>query len=141
MWFDPLQGMKVHPHYNLVEINHKKKYMKYEPFVLAQQAGQVYFTAYPSKKNDKRDWWAVCKVKERGAIDGPPQTYQEEVIEMPSQIATIVDEPNSLVHPDGEFINLEDVEVDDGDGDAEDDENDEIDYETDASDEDDVEPE
>ena len=37
-WFDPVKGMNVHMKFNLVEINHKKMYKKYKPFVLAQQA-------------------------------------------------------------------------------------------------------
>ena len=56
MWFDPVKGMNVHTKFNLVEINHKKKYMKYEPFVLAQQAIQVYYASYPSFKRGKTDW-------------------------------------------------------------------------------------
>ncbi|GAB2284036.1 hypothetical protein Dimus_039639 [Dionaea muscipula] len=78
-WFDPLRGVNVDKHYNMVEINHTKKYRKYESFVMAEQAGQVYFTSYPRKNNSKANWLAVCKVKERGSIDGPPQTYQKEV--------------------------------------------------------------
>ena len=68
-WFDPVKGMKVHTKFNLVEINHKKRYMKYEPFVLAQQASQVYYASYPSLKRDKADWWAVCKTKARRKIE------------------------------------------------------------------------
>ena len=63
MWFDPVKGMKVHTKFNLVEINYKKRYMKYESFVLAQQAIQVCYASYPSLKRDKTDWWAVCKIK------------------------------------------------------------------------------
>jgi len=39
-WFDPTPnvGMKVHPKYNLVDINQRRRYTKYEPFVLAMQA-------------------------------------------------------------------------------------------------------
>ena len=56
MWFDPIKGMDVHKKFNLVEINHKKMCMKYEPFMLAQQAIQVYYASYPSLKRDKADW-------------------------------------------------------------------------------------
>ncbi|GAB2275411.1 hypothetical protein Dimus_039130 [Dionaea muscipula] len=102
-WFDPLQGTRVYPQYNLVEINHKKKYRKYEPFVLAQQAQQVYFTTYPNKKNDKRDWWVVCKVKGRGLIDAPQETYQEEVTEVPPQTDIVGTASNALINDDEEF--------------------------------------
>ena len=42
--------------------------MKYEHFVLVQQAMQVYYASYPSLKRDKTDWWAVCKIKARRKI-------------------------------------------------------------------------
>ncbi|XP_039126954.1 uncharacterized protein LOC120263115 [Dioscorea cayenensis subsp. rotundata] len=34
-WFDPINGTKVHPIYKLVDINRKRIYPKYDPFVLA----------------------------------------------------------------------------------------------------------
>nr|GMC46804.1 uncharacterized protein LOC109149905 [Ipomoea batatas] len=40
-WFDPTSvGMKVHSKYKLVEVNHKRRFNRYEPFVLAMQAAQ-----------------------------------------------------------------------------------------------------
>ncbi|KAL0301752.1 UNVERIFIED_CONTAM: hypothetical protein Sradi_6452000 [Sesamum radiatum] len=46
-WFkhrvDPMRGMKVHPRYHLVDVNFKKVYHKNKPFILAQQAVQVYY--------------------------------------------------------------------------------------------------
>ncbi|GKE19803.1 hypothetical protein Tco_1431315, partial [Tanacetum coccineum] len=49
-WFDPTPnvGMKVHKGYNLVDVNHKRIFNKYEPFILASQSSQVYYTSYPS---------------------------------------------------------------------------------------------
>ncbi|KAK4406442.1 hypothetical protein Sango_0650700 [Sesamum angolense] len=46
-WVDPVRGMKVHPSYHVIDVNFKKLYQKNEPFILAQQAIQVYFTEYP----------------------------------------------------------------------------------------------
>ncbi|KAL3643719.1 hypothetical protein CASFOL_014534 [Castilleja foliolosa] len=41
-WFDTTQlGTKIHPQYKLVDINHKRRYKKYEPFVIAEQATQL----------------------------------------------------------------------------------------------------
>jgi hypothetical protein len=68
-WFDPTRGTRVHPKYKLVEIDQKKKYKKYDPFILAQQAIQVYYTKIPSLKRDKVDWRAVCKTKARRKIE------------------------------------------------------------------------
>ncbi|XP_042465617.1 uncharacterized protein LOC122048075 [Zingiber officinale] len=81
-WFDPIRGMKVHPCYNLVEINHKRLYKRYEPFVLAQQAIQVFYASYPSLKRDKMDWWAVCKTKARKKIEEHWEdiAYQQEEV-------------------------------------------------------------
>ena len=55
-WFDPTPntGTKVHRQYRIVDINNKRRYSKYEPFVLASQATQV---VYPSKHRDKNNWW------------------------------------------------------------------------------------
>ncbi|KAL0315015.1 UNVERIFIED_CONTAM: hypothetical protein Scaly_2897200 [Sesamum calycinum] len=64
-WVDPTRGMKVHPHYHLVDVNFKRVYQKDEPFVLARQVVQVYYTEYPSMKRDKIDWMTVCKTKAR----------------------------------------------------------------------------
>ena len=47
-WFDsPPRGTHVHPTYNLVDVNFKRKYPNYDPFVLAQQVTQVYYCPFP----------------------------------------------------------------------------------------------
>ncbi|KAL0430751.1 UNVERIFIED_CONTAM: hypothetical protein Sradi_0701100 [Sesamum radiatum] len=69
LWVNPVQGMKVHPRYYLIDVNFKKLYQKDDPFILAQQVVQVYFTEYPSMKRDKADWMAVCKTKARRVVD------------------------------------------------------------------------
>ncbi|OMO60135.1 hypothetical protein COLO4_33931 [Corchorus olitorius] len=74
-WFDLINGMKVHPLYKLVDVNRKKFYRKYNPFILAQQAIQVYYCHYPSMKKDKVDWMAVCETKSRRVIDS---AFKEE---------------------------------------------------------------
>ncbi|KAK4390386.1 hypothetical protein Sango_2101900 [Sesamum angolense] len=68
-WVDPVRGMKVHLPYHFVDINFNKVYQKNEPFILTQQAEQIYYTEYPSMKRDKVDWMAVCKAKARRVID------------------------------------------------------------------------
>jgi len=63
-WFDPVNGVKVDNVYGLVDINHKSKLQTNEPFVLAGQAQQVYYTKYPqSGSKNTSDWWAACKVR------------------------------------------------------------------------------
>jgi len=53
---DSTHGTNIHKQYKLVEINHTRKYPKYDPFILASQVQQVYFTPYPSTKRDKNAW-------------------------------------------------------------------------------------
>lgn len=58
-------GVKIHKHYNLVDINHKWRLNTCEPFILASDAEQVIYILYPSLKRDKFDWlwyekWSLC---------------------------------------------------------------------------------
>jgi hypothetical protein len=82
-WFDltPNRGTRIHHQYKLVDVNNKRSYPKFDPFVLAHQAQQVYFATYPGTKKSKSDWMAVCKIKTRHVIDVPivDRAYQEEV--------------------------------------------------------------
>ncbi|XP_057246684.1 uncharacterized protein LOC130589441 [Beta vulgaris subsp. vulgaris] len=52
-WMDSDKGMNIHEQYKLVEVNHTKKYPKYDPFVLSYQVSQVYYAPYPSLRRDK----------------------------------------------------------------------------------------
>ena len=51
--------MKTHKDYNLVDINHKRRFNMDEPFILAAQVTQIYYASYPSMKADKVNWWVV----------------------------------------------------------------------------------
>ncbi|XP_029128809.1 uncharacterized protein LOC109806321 [Cajanus cajan] len=62
-WFDP-NGVTIDERYGLVDIKHKSKLQSDEPFVLAEQAQQVYYTRYPQSGGRSSDeWWAACKVR------------------------------------------------------------------------------
>ncbi|KAK4394509.1 hypothetical protein Sango_1605200 [Sesamum angolense] len=85
---DLVRGLKVHPRYHLVDVHVKKLYQKDDPFILAQQAIQVYFMEYPSMKRDKADWMVVCKIKAGRVVDDSKWTkiaaYKpEEVLPVP----------------------------------------------------------
>ncbi|OMO99515.1 Transposon, En/Spm-like protein [Corchorus capsularis] len=70
-WFDPtVKGMKIDKKYGIVNLNRKRMYKKYDPFVLAQQVIQVYYCDYPSLKRDKADWMVAFKIKGRMTIEG-----------------------------------------------------------------------
>ena len=118
-WFDPTLniGTRVHPKYNIVEVNHRCRFNKYEPFVLAQQATYVYYCPYPSLRRDRADWWVVNKIKARavveipqssGIIHPPPkaQPFQEDDMQF-HVIVVASNEPMSLVDPNGAVIQID----------------------------------
>ena len=110
-WFSnvPDSEINVHKDYNLIEIKHTSHYHKYDPFVLAKQALQVYYAPYPSLKRDKADWSAVFKTKARFTFDGKnipdEQAYQADLEQNNEIIITddhtdfgpLIDESNVLV--------------------------------------------
>ncbi|KAJ9547248.1 hypothetical protein OSB04_019791 [Centaurea solstitialis] len=65
-WFDTVDGVRVAAKHNLVDIKYKSRLRTDDPFVLASQAIQVYYSPYPSNTNYLKDWWAVVKTKPRG---------------------------------------------------------------------------
>ena len=68
-WFDPShRGTKVDHQHNIIEVKHTRKYRSYDPFIIAQNAKQVYYTSYPLRR-DKADWWVVIKSKHVGRIE------------------------------------------------------------------------
>ena len=67
-------GWRLHNQYGLTKVNIKRRFSKYKPFILAQQAQQVYYAKYlrkkiKSQKKEKVDWLAICKIKAKGMID------------------------------------------------------------------------
>ncbi|KAK6786438.1 hypothetical protein RDI58_014963 [Solanum bulbocastanum] len=60
-WFDPShRGTKMDHQHNIIELKHTRKYRSYDPFIIAQNAKQVYYASYPLHR-DKVDWWVVIK--------------------------------------------------------------------------------
>ena len=49
--------------HKLIKIKHGSKAYVNDPFVLAQKVTQVYYTPFPSRKRERKDWWAICKIK------------------------------------------------------------------------------
>ena len=122
-WFDPTinSGMKVHKQYPLVDVNLKRRLNKYEPFILAMQAAQVYYFSYPSLKRDKSDWLAVCKVKARlmvdvphtveKIVDGNSAFQEDEPFNLQQTEASItIDESGPLNDVNGDLVQLVDDE-------------------------------
>ncbi|XP_074557058.1 uncharacterized protein LOC141813050 [Curcuma longa] len=120
-WFDPVRGMNVHPRYHLVEINHKRLYKRYEPFVLAQQAIQVFYASYPSLKRDKIDWWAVCKTKARSKIEERWQENAYQQDEVVNTFETLEYHIPTLRDPSGVVIPIQTSEIHQHDDDEDED--------------------
>ncbi|PKU66111.1 hypothetical protein MA16_Dca026356 [Dendrobium catenatum] len=82
-WFDPVpnKGMKVHPIYGITKVKRARRYAKFDPFIIASRATQVYYANYPSEIRGKQDWLVVMKTKPRGVIEkitSIPSAHQEE---------------------------------------------------------------
>nr|GMD01600.1 TdcA1-ORF2 protein [Ipomoea batatas] len=84
-WFDPKPniGTRVLPEYSIVEVRQNRRYQKYDPFIIAQNASQVYYLPYPRGAKDKSNWSAVINVRSRGTFDDQYKlntAFQQEVI-------------------------------------------------------------
>jgi hypothetical protein len=72
-WYDTTdRGIRVDPHYGLVEINSKARLRNVnDVFVFAKQWQQVYYTHTPSFRKDRSrvDWLSILKTKLRGRVE------------------------------------------------------------------------
>ncbi|CAH1412938.1 unnamed protein product [Lactuca virosa] len=53
----------------LIDVKTNSRLQTDDPFCLASQAEQVFYTAYPSMANETKDKWAVIKTKPRGVFE------------------------------------------------------------------------
>jgi hypothetical protein len=122
-WYDTTNsGIKVDPHYGLVEINLKAKLRNVNNvFVFAKQCQQVYYTYTPSfRKNRSRvDWLSVLKTKPRGRVEvvqdeNEDTNVRDEVFQVselvePYRVAPLIDlEENSNFHVfDDTLVNVD----------------------------------
>ena len=60
-WFEPTinRATKIHKDYKIVEVRHNRWYERFDPFIIASSARQVYYVPYPRKMKDKAYWWIV----------------------------------------------------------------------------------
>jgi len=96
-WYDTTdRGIRVDPHYGLVEINSKARHRNVnDVFVFAKQCQQVYYTYTPSFRRDRSrvDWLSVLKTKPRGRV---------EVVQDENEDTSVIDEvfqASELVEP------------------------------------------
>ena len=118
-WYNPSRtgfghGTRVHQRYKFIDIHLHRSYTKYDPFVLASQATQVYYISYPSTRQNLRDWRAVCKVKSKkyqisGSLmnDNEDSAFQEESISTYVSLENVSLSSESLRDPSQEFIEYE----------------------------------
>jgi hypothetical protein len=63
-WFDNKDGVVVHKN-KLVDVKPTSRLQSDDPFILASQAEQVFYTPYPAMTSDTKNVWAVVKTKAR----------------------------------------------------------------------------
>jgi len=128
-WYETTdRGIRVDPHYGLVEINSKARLRNVNNvFVFTKQCQQVYYTYIPSFRKDRSrvDWVSVLKMKPRGRVElvqdeNKDTSVRDEVFQVselvePYRVAPSVDlEENSnfrvfddsLVDVDAEELNV-----------------------------------
>ncbi|GKV36689.1 hypothetical protein SLEP1_g44791 [Rubroshorea leprosula] len=101
----------IHPSSRIVDINPQYKLQTNEPFILASQAQQVFYTSYPSKNPRKKGWYAACKIRARAIIDTSSlgncvNNYQDDdpLMLQLVQPSTIVDDHVPLASSGGERV-------------------------------------
>lgn len=79
-WFHPFRGVRRDTSLGLVEVAHQSILPGNDPFIVAQQATQVYYIPYPCKTMSSLvDWWVVHKVQPYGKLPTPSeQDYNME---------------------------------------------------------------
>ena len=121
-WFDPTlnRGTRIHPQYKLVDVKSGRIFNRYEPFILAMQAAQVYFATYPTLKRNVNDWLAVCKIKTRSIVEIPSSNacmpsdmiaFQEDVSNQHGIDAEIDDRHQFINDENGSFVDIDDTEI------------------------------
>ena len=46
-----------------------RRYVPFDPFIIAQNVRQVYYVPYLTSRRDKHGWYVAIKTKPRGRID------------------------------------------------------------------------
>ncbi|KAK9062208.1 hypothetical protein SSX86_019394 [Deinandra increscens subsp. villosa] len=98
-WFDPVSGVRVDPKTHMVDVKPTSIGCVNDPFILASQAQQVYYTSYPSKAKRLRGWLAVVKTTPRG------------VYELAEDVSVVDDDDDDDNNVDGEHFFQENERV------------------------------
>ncbi|XP_076884540.1 uncharacterized protein LOC143533746 [Bidens hawaiensis] len=123
-WFDPVRGVRVDPKTHMVDVKPTATGCIDDPFILASQAQQVYYTSYPLKAKELKGWLAVVKTTPRGVyelaqdvseVDNVGNADEENFFQENEWIECKVTDdllPISFVHEDGMLEEVEDVDND-----------------------------
>lgn len=122
-WFDPTPnvGTRVHKRYGIIEVHSQRRYPKYEPFVIAQKATQVYYTPYPERRRDNSNWWVVIKTKARSIVEesgyerSPAHAYQENENAGVLPVIHEIEEINNLRDDDNDYEEEDEILMDERD--------------------------
>ncbi|CAM8944231.1 unnamed protein product [Rhodiola kirilowii] len=105
-WIDP-RYVNSFPSTGLIEANKYRVYEPYDPFILAQQAEQVYFVDFPGQQQRTYEGWvAVCRVKPTNAIDLSVADIPFQDDGESSSVLPIVEESGNLGDLASEFVNV-----------------------------------
>ncbi|KAK9056386.1 hypothetical protein SSX86_027476 [Deinandra increscens subsp. villosa] len=123
-WFDPVKAVRVDPKTKMVDVKPKVIGCVDDPFILASQAQQVYYTPYPSKEKGLKDWWAVVKTTPRGVYElaedtsevGDDNNEEEEDFYQENErvVCTVTDDILPITHVQENIVEeLDDINDDD----------------------------
>ncbi|WVZ21047.1 hypothetical protein V8G54_008369 [Vigna mungo] len=104
-WFDPSRvGTRVDSKYGIVDIRMDKRYVLFDPFIIAHNVQQVYYVPYPTSRTDKQGWCVAIKTKPRGRIDSNDvETDVSYQVEEMSHVNDVIEVE--------EVVRLQDIEV------------------------------
>ena len=136
---------RKHNYYKIIEIKHTKRHKEFDPFIIAQNARQVYYLSYPGKC--KSNWRVVIKCKPRGKVEleevCDQQAYQTDN-PSPSKVVVDTDIPSNLcsIYGEVDIIKLprqhligqadkRDANTEDGDDDEEEEFDDDVETDSD----------
>lgn len=82
-WYDTTlnRDVRLHKYGGFAKIRRSGRYRKYDPFIFADAAAQVYYMPYPQKTMDIVDWLVVVPTKPRARVDNQytlEVSYQED---------------------------------------------------------------
>ncbi|BAT83956.1 hypothetical protein VIGAN_04120600, partial [Vigna angularis var. angularis] len=81
-----------------------KRYVLFDPFIIAHNVQQVYYVPYPTSRTDKRGWCVAIKTKPRGRIDS-----NDVEADVPYQVEEM-SHVNDIIEVE-EVVRLQDVEA------------------------------